>query len=139
VLAPPTDNTLLAAPSCLPTSVAVQGATLISDGLVVTLDRKQPVNVSFVVDTAMADLYRFQLLEVGGDATATSLTIRFESVGLQPSWSVPSEIFQGGKTYLVRASCSLGGTPRVAEGDLSARSIPIHSAAVDSGVFTVAQ
>lgn len=138
---PPADGLPIDFNACLPTSVAVQGATLISDGLTVTIDRSKPVTVSFVADTATADRYQFNLYEVVSDpapATTARAVLRFLAGGVQPTWSVPGEIFESGKVYMVRAICGLGGYPGLASGDLENRELPIYNGFIDSGVFTVA-
>lgn len=125
--------------ACMPTSVAVQGATLITDGLTVTIDRTKPVAVSMVVDRADADLYGITLLEVVNNGATATLTPRFESINQKSVWSLPGDLFETGKIYTVRARCSLGGYPGLGTGDLEQRELPIASAYLESGVFTVAQ
>jgi hypothetical protein len=139
VVTPPNDNRTIGFLSCFPTSVAVQGATLITDGLTVTIDRSKPVAVSFVADRLEADLYTIALLEVTNVGGAMVLVNRFNSVHRQPAWSLPAEVFETGKQYTVRASCTLGGFPKLATGDLSERELPISGGFIDSGVFTVVQ
>ena len=140
VIAPvPTASNQLDFTACMPTSVAVQGATLLTDGLTVTIDRTKPVAVSVVVDRPDADLYGITLLEVVNTGTTATLTPRFESVNQKSVWSLPADIFEAGKIYTVRASCSRGGYPGLATGDLEKRELPIASASLESGVFTVAQ
>lgn len=125
--------------ACMPTSVAVQGATLITDGLTVTIDRTKPVAVSVIVDRPDADLYSITLLEVVNSGATATLTPRFESVNQKSVWSLPGDLFETGKIYTVRASCSRGGYPSLATGDLEQRELPVASAYLESGVFTVAQ
>jgi hypothetical protein len=139
---PPIDGQPFAFNACLPTAVAVQGATLISDGLTVTVDRTKPVTVSFVADTTSADRYGMTLYEVVSDpppATSARLVGRYTSVGTKPSWTVPNDLLQAGKVYTVRASCGLGGVPGLATGDLERRELPSYTGFIESGVFTVAQ
>lgn len=135
----PTDNSPLGAPSCLPTSVVVQGATLLTDGLTVTLDRTKPVAVSFIADNTDADAYVISLLEIVVNGTVASLQTRFESISNKTTWSLPADLFVAGKTYVVRAECSRGGIPGITLGDLVGREATRHSGYMDSGAFTVAQ
>jgi hypothetical protein len=136
---PPTDSSTLGFSACLPTSVVVQGATLISDGLTVTVDRAKPVAVSFVPDKLAADLYQITLLEITNVGGVAQFVTRFQSLHRQPSWTLPNDVFEGGKMYTMRATCILGGFPKLAEGDLATRDLPVSTGFMDSGVFTVAQ
>jgi hypothetical protein len=135
----PTASNQLDFTACMPTSVSVQGATLISDGLTVTIDRTRPVSISMVVDRAEADLYGITLFEVVNTGATATLTPRFQSLNQKSVWSLPGDIFETGKIYTVRASCSRGGHPGLGTGDLERRELPIASAYLDSGVFTVTQ
>jgi hypothetical protein len=135
----PTSGSQLDFTACMPTSVTVQGATLITDGLTLTIDRAKPVSITVVVDRPDADLYRIVLFEVVNDGATATLTPRFESVNQKSVWSLPGDIFEAGKIYTVRAGCSRGGYPGLATGDLERRELPVASAYLDSGVFTVAQ
>ncbi len=140
-VSPPADALPVELLACLPTSVAVQGATLLTDGLTVTIDRTKPVSVSFVADTSDADRYQISLYEVVSDpapATTARPVLRFTSVGDKPMWSLPGDVFEGGKVYMLRAVCGLGGFPNIASGDLETRDLPIHVGFIDAGVFTVA-
>lgn len=134
----PTDGMPRDFSSCLPTSVAVQGATLITDGLTVTIDRSRPVMVSFIADRTDADLYGITLLEVVSNAGVATLVPRFESIDQKPSWTVPGDVFEPGKVYTMRASCARGGYPGLTTGDFERRELPVSNGFLDSGVFTVA-
>lgn len=137
---PPNDNSTVEFSACLPTSVVVQGATLLTDGLTVTLDRSKPVTVTINVDRQdAADLYGITLIEVVNTSmTAVTLTPRFDSLNEKPTWTLPGDIFEGGKIYTIRARCIRGGFPALATGDLEQRQLPYFSGSLESGVFTVA-
>jgi hypothetical protein len=79
------------------------------------------------------------VLEVVNSGGVARLTPRFETMGTQPSWSIPGEIFQTGGIYTLRASCSRGGYPGLTMGDLERRELPLDTGSFDSGVFTVTQ
>lgn len=137
---PPVDASVVEFSACMPTSVVVQGATLLTDGLTVTLDRAKPVSVTINVDRQdAADLYAFTLVEVVNTSpTVATLTPRFETLSERPTWSVPGDVFEGGKVYTIRARCLRGGFPALAMGDLEQRRLPYFSGSLESGVFTVA-
>ncbi len=138
ISASPSDGNQLDLLTCLPLGVTVQGAVLNLDGQTVSVDRTKPVSISFRTDNGNADLYSITIHEIVGATTAT-LVPRFHSVSRESTWSLPGDTFEAGKEYSVRATCTRGGFPNLAAGDLETRTLPTAVGFLDSGVFTVAQ
>jgi hypothetical protein len=141
VLPPPSDSRAVDFRSCLPTSVAIQGLSLTTDGLTVALDRTRPVSVTLIADSQEADLYNLTMFEVigqPGPPPTSVLVSRFQSVSIKPTWTLPNDLFGGGKMYSLRVVCSKGGYPKFAEGDVATRQLPLSTGLLDGGVFTVA-
>ena len=136
---PPAQDHNIETSACLPTLTKLQGMELDVDGKVVALDRNRPVAVSFsadIADLTAADLYSIELREVTFAPTASSMVRRVVASHTQPSWSLPGDLFEAGKTYMIRSIC-YRGLPGVAQGDLEARGLPFIVGYSDSGVFSV--
>ncbi len=125
-------------PAGMPTSIAVNNTTLMSDGMTVTIDRTTAVTVSFAADMSNNALYQIQLFALMPDSTNTSLVYQdvFDLTSTQPMFSVPPELFPPG-TYTLRATCIAGGYPGAQAGDVTMRALPMSLGSLDSGVFTV--
>jgi hypothetical protein len=142
-LVQPTAGMTLDLPAGLPITITMGDTTLTTDGATVTVDPTKAVPVSFVSDVADNTLFQLQLFELVPNATtgATALTY-LQKLGASssngPSFLLPPELFEVGKTYVLRAVCIQGGFTTISTGDLTNRSLPQAVGYMDSAVFTVA-
>jgi hypothetical protein len=125
--------------SCIPGRISIQAAALITDGVPVTIDRGKAIGITANTDRLDSELYSITLLEVVNNGGVGSLVPRFEALADRPAWTVPGDVFELGKTYTLRATCSRGGYPGLTTGDLATRQLPVETGSLDSGVFTVMQ
>ncbi len=134
----PTPNLTLDLPAGLPEVVTIDGRPLSSDGLLMPKPTKA-VKVTFVSGITNNTLYQLQLLEIIPNAAGTALgqKVILAAVGLKPEFTIPPEFLVAGHTYNFRAICNQGGFPGAARGDLRVRELPVASAYLDGGVFTV--
>lgn len=132
----PVDGVVLQVPACLPTTMTIQGSVLTTDGQTVSIDRNAAVTISFASDRGGAELYSLDLFDVT-EAGIGAATRRFQSSARQPRWTIPGAIFQGGRRYSLRASCTVGGLPGLAEGDLTQRVAGTSTGYIDGPVFSV--
>ena len=54
-----------------------------------------------------------------------------------PQFTFPPETFEAGKSYTMRAITVSGGYPRLADGDLTVRTLPVAVGYMDCAVFTI--
>ncbi|MCX5742280.1 MAG: hypothetical protein NT062_07270 [Proteobacteria bacterium] len=137
-----TDGTAIdtSLPAPLPVLISIDDLPISTDGVDVPLSGTAPVKVTFVNDKpTAATLYAVLVLEVAPnqDLTALVTTPKVQLVGTKPLFSIPPEMFVVDHRYVLRATTITGGYDDLANGNLTARSLPYASGSFDSGVFTV--
>ncbi|NVB82276.1 MAG: hypothetical protein HOV81_28100 [Kofleriaceae bacterium] len=123
----------------LPVLVSINKIPLTSDGLTAMLDPATPVELTLVADRTANTLYQFNVYEVAPNSAATAIELKivYAAYGLEPTIVVPHDVFETGKSYLLRAHTIKGGFPTIADGNLQNRDLPYSVGYLDSGVFTV--
>ena len=124
-------------PQGLPLIVTLAGGALTTDGMMVTLDRSRPVEISVTTDRQACDFYGYTLYELVMQGTGTAYAARGSFATDGPSIRVPGDVFAVGVPYTIRVVCQLGGFPAFDEGDFTMRDLPTSVGYLDSGVFTV--
>lgn len=129
-------------PAGLPVLVSIDKQPLNMDGLTITLDPTQPVELSLVADRPTNLYYQWNVYELVPNAavppTALDRKIAYVALGTETTITIPNDVFVAGKLYSIRAHCVQGGFPSFATGDLQDRDVPYAVGYLDSGVFTVA-
>lgn len=137
--AAPSPGMTLDLPAGLPELITLGQLPLSSDGL--TIDKPiKAISASFVVPPAPANtLYQLTVFELVPNAASTALDHKTMLTILadKPEFLVPPEFFQSGKSYTLRAQTFAGGFPKLADGDLVTRELPLATGYMDSGVVTV--
>ena len=141
-LAFPTAGMALSLPAGLPITLTMSGTPLTTDGVMMTVDPAKAVDVSFVADVPANTAYQLQLFElVPNSQTAPTALVyqqKLGATGSKPEFLLPPELFEVGKTYVLRAICIQGGFPTLGMGDLTNRMPPQAVSFLDGAVFTVA-
>ena len=134
----PTAGQVLDFPVGLPEAISIDGRPLSTDGVMIPKPTAG-VRVSFVTAFQENTLYAVNLYELVPNAGGTALVheLRLHSMLRTREATLPPELFEAGKFYVLRAFCIQGGYPKAAEGDLRVRSLPYAHGFLDSGVFTV--
>ncbi len=133
------DGSTVSTPTCLPTETRIQNLLLDADGRSINIDRGARVQITAVPDTtgaAAAQLYRLEIREILADRPVP--VARAVAFAASPSWALPPDLFKVGSIYTLRIGCQTG-FPRLSEGDIGTRQLPIITGYADSPVFTVAQ
>ena len=140
-LAKPTGTTTLDLAVGLPITITMNGKPLTSDGMTVTVDPNQAVDVSFQADVVTNTFYQLQVFELVPNLPMTPTALVFQNrlgaSGSKPQFKLPPELFTPGKYYVLRAVCIGGGFPGVADGDLRTRTYPQSVGLLDGGVIQV--
>lgn len=125
-------------PAGLPELISLDGKPLSTDGLSLARPSKF-VEVTFVSDADTATFYSVQIFDLLPNAAGTGLEPRLVAAAAadKPSFALPPETFLAGHTYTIRALVTVGGYPKIADGDFTTRSLPLAQSYLDSGVFTV--
>jgi hypothetical protein len=131
---PPAAGATVALDACLPVTLVLGGAPLLTDGAAITLNRTHPIAFTFITDGATT-LYGATLFEL--DAATGAPTARLILAGDAPSFVIPGELLTAGRHYFLRATCARGGAAAIATGDLSPAPLPLATGAFDGAVFTV--
>jgi len=128
----------LAAPAGLPVLISMDGQQLSTDGRMIARPTEF-VEVTFLPDNTSATVFNLQVFDLLPNAGGTALEYRFvfSAASNEAKFEVPPEIFQAGHSYTLRALCTLGGYPTIADGDFTNRELPLSQSFADSGVFTV--
>jgi len=128
----------LTVPTGLPVLISIDTTQLTTDGQTIPQPTK-PVEVTYIVDNPSVTLYSVQLFELVANTGAVALDRRlvFTASSNEAKFQLRPDLFQAGRTYTLRAVCQLGGLPKLADGDFTARELPLGQAYADSGVFTV--
>jgi len=128
----------LSLPAGLPVLISIDGRQLSTDGQVVMKPTKF-VEVTFLPDNANATVFNLQVYDLLPNAAATALEYHFvfSAASSEAKFEVPPEIFQAGHNYTLRALCTYGGYPTIADGDFTNRELPLAQSYLDSGVILV--
>jgi hypothetical protein len=128
----------LALPAGLPVLISIDGKQLSTDGQKLVPPTKF-VEVTFLPDNANATVFDLQVFDLlpNGAATALEYHLVYAAASNEAKFEVPPEIFQLGHHYTLRALCTFGGYPTIADGDFTNRELPLAQSYLDSGVFTV--
>src|SRR5262249_8802376 len=128
-------------PAGFPQTISVGQTRLTSDGITVTLDQAQPVDISFFTDGPQNTMYVIRVYELLPNMAAkTSYVIEAATTQITdgiPHFTLPGKVFEPGHTYFIEASCYQGGPINAAMGDFQTFTVPYTAAYLDSGVFTV--
>lgn len=142
----PMDKTMVL-PAALPLLILLNGRPLSTDGGTISVPTDF-VEVTFTVEElALPDtdrppppLYMLDVIDLSmpaGGGTELAQAITLFAMSNERRFMIPPETFQANHIYTLRAHTVVGGFPRMAEGDLTARSLPFAKSSLDSGVFTV--
>jgi hypothetical protein len=128
----------LTEPAGLPVLISLDGQQLSTDGRMIAAPTKF-VEVTFIPDNTNATVFNLQVFDLVPNAGMTALDnhLVFQAASSEARFEVPPEILQAGHTYALRALCTYGGYPGIADGDLTNRQLPLAQSYLDSGVFTV--
>jgi hypothetical protein len=128
----------LTLPAGLPVLISLDGMQLSTDGRMIPPPNKF-VEVTFLADNRNATLFDLQVFDLLPNAAATALEhhLVFSGASSEARFEVPPEIFQVGHHYTLRAMCTSGGYPAIADGDFTQRELPLARSYLDSGVITV--
>lgn len=141
-LVEPTDGMTLDLPAGLPITITMADTALTTDGVTMTVDPAKAVPVSFQADVVDNTVYQLQLFELVPNAATGATALAYHqtlgATGTKSSFLLPPELFEVGKTYVLRAICIQGGFPTLDTGDLTNRAPPQAVGFLDSAVFTVA-
>lgn len=134
----PTAGLVLDFPAGLPEAISIDNRPLSTDGVMIAKPTA-PVHVTFVSAIQNNTLYAVNLYALVPNAGGTALVhdLRITSFARAPEVTFPSELFEAGTFYVLRAYCIQGSFDKVAEGDLRVRSLPYAHGFLDSGVFAV--
>ncbi len=125
----------------LPQALTFDGAPLSTDNQVFPLPT-QPVEVEFLTDRPdSSTLYSLSLYELIPNVQNTALTYRLvvTFTGLEPRFTLPVDLFNPDKLYILRAGATAGGYEpgALARGALNARALPYAVGYLDGGVFQI--
>lgn len=139
-LTDPAAGTILDFPAGLPDRITINGQVLVTDNQSFPTPTA-PVEVTFLVDRPIASTYVLEVNEIFLNGAATALVVerRLVAQGLEPAFRLPPEVFQVGKTYMLRAVTFLGSYPNRDVGDFRTRELPVATAFLESGIFQVTQ
>jgi hypothetical protein len=128
----------LVTPAGLPVLISMDGQQLSTDGRMIARPTKF-VEVTFLPDNTSATVFNLQVFDLLPNAAATALDYHFvfSAASNEAKFEVPPTIFEAGHSYTLRALCTLGGYPTIADGDFTNRELPLSQSFADSGVFTV--
>jgi hypothetical protein len=137
--ATPSPDMTLDLPAGLPELITLGQQPLSTDG--VTIEKPiKALAASFVVPPAPPNtLYQLVLYELVPNTAATALEHKhiLSMTSVEPSFLIPPEFFQSGRSYTLRAQTLAGGYPALETGDLTMRSLPAAMGYMDSGVVLV--
>lgn len=132
-------NITLDLPAGLPELITFGGVPLSTDGIAIDKPIKA-VKASFVVPPTPANtLYMLSVMQLVPNGAATALDMKplLTITSDKPEFTVPPEFLQSGNAYTLRAMTIAGGFPKLGEGDLETRELPMAYGYMDSGVITV--
>ena len=124
----------------LPINVSLNGTQLLTDGATLPIPLSHSVVLALEQDTSTPALYyQFSVTELDLNAGATAYVshIRYVALATDKTVTLPNDVFQDGKTYVIRVVAIVGGFPSFAEGDLTNRQLPLSQGYLDAGIFTV--
>jgi hypothetical protein len=137
----PREGLVLDQPAGLPVLITMAKVPLTSDGMSVTLEPGQPVELSLVADRASNTLYQYNVYELvpntASPPTALAYKVVYVALGPSSEMTIPHDVFVPGRFYTIRAHCISGGFPSVGEGNLQHRDLPYAVGYLDSAVFSV--
>jgi hypothetical protein len=125
----------------LPVLVSINKIPLNIDGLSITLDPTQSVELALVADRPANTYYQWNIYELVPNGamppTALDYKIAYAALSTETTVRIPHGVLAAGKVYTIRAHCVQGGFPAFDSGDLRERDVPHAIGYLDSGVFTV--
>jgi len=123
----------------LPVLILIDGKQLAVDTNQTIAQPSKFAEVTFLADNTNATLYNLQVLDLLPNAAVTAFDAHlvFAAASAEAKFEVPPEIFQVGHYYTLRAFCTYGGYPGIADGDFTNRQLPLTQSFLDSGVFMV--
>lgn len=129
-------------PAGLPITIEANQQTLVTDGMMLTIDPAQPVTIEATLDRATNTAYELNLTEISLDTSgAMPALVRTNRLSAAttgaPRFRLPPELFTVGKSYYITIRSYQGAFPNVADGDLQVVTLPYSLAQLDSAVFTV--
>jgi hypothetical protein len=129
-------------PAGLPITIEANQQTLVTDGMMLTIDPSQPVTIEATLDRATNTAYELNLTELSLDTSgAMPALVRtnrlIAATAGAARFRIPPELFTVGKSYYITIRSYQGGLPNVADGDIQAITLPYSLAQLDSAVFTV--
>jgi hypothetical protein len=138
VVLDPSANLPLAFPAGMPSLISFDNTPLSTDTLQISAP-VEPVQIKITTEDVAATLYAIDVFELVPNATGTALEARrvLNALGIESTFTLPSDVFEVGKLYTIRAVTVVGGFPNVADGDLRTKAFPVATAFLDSGAFLV--
>jgi hypothetical protein len=135
----PSPGATLALDAGLPVLISLDGKQLAVDGNLTIPQPDKFVEVTFLPDNGNATLFSLQVFDLVPNAAMTAFELHtvFAAATNEAKFEVPPEVFQAGHYYALRALCTFGGYPGIANGDFTDRQLPLTQSYLDSGVFTV--
>lgn len=138
----PATTVNLANAAGLPITIEANQATLVTDGMTLTIDPAQPVVVEATLDRPTNTAYQLTLVQLGldtsGMAPVVTRTIVVDAITAgMPTFKLPPTLFTAGKSYYFTFRAIQGGLSDAASGDTQTPTLPVSYAALDSAVFTV--
>jgi hypothetical protein len=125
-------------PAALPQTISIDGQSLATDNVSITLDPTMPAALTVVVDRQTTQMYQAVLYEIVPGTTTAQLSQVVEILTNDPAnLVIPGGVLVAGQTYTVWIGCYADGFAGAATGDLQTTSPPFDSAGSYSGVFTV--
>lgn len=134
----PTPMMTLDLPAGLPELITLDSLALSTDGVMIPRPTKA-LTASFVANATTTTLYQMQVYELVPNRAGTGLEHKLVlgASATSNQFIFPPETFEPGKSYTLRAITVSGGYPRLGDGDLTVRALPVAVGYMDSGVFTV--
>jgi hypothetical protein len=123
----------------LPVLISIGGKQLTVDTSQTIAQPTRFAEVTFLADNTNATLFNLQVFDLLPDTGMTKYEghLVFAAASAEAKFEVPPEIFQAGHYYMLRAFCTYGGYPSIADGDFTDRQLPLAQSFLDSGVFMV--
>jgi hypothetical protein len=123
----------------LPLTISLGGSPLLVDGELKIAKPTRFVEVTFTTDKPTVTLFELQVFDLLPNAAATALEshLVLAAEAGEAKFELPPDTFQPGHSYTLRALCTSGGYPGIADGDFQTRTLPLSQSFLDSAVFTV--
>src|SRR6185312_1038365 len=107
--------------------------------MTVMMDLTKSVMLHIDQDTGTTPtFYQFNVYNLVLDTTSNAwgAHVAYVAQSTANTVTLPNDVFEDGKVYMIRGFSIVGGFPGFASGDLTMRQLPYSIAYLDGGIFT---